>query len=208
MQRVVLMLLVILTLMAFWYMTKPEPPMTDLQAEQVSWDQFWLNHLEPQLPVAASFALPLFPPDGEGAYVKRSFRERQSLGEDWDLEPGSKEKNPAVEAAADGLVILADDFGAVWGKVVIILHRMPDGAQWPAVESMYANLQNLQVHKGDIVTKGTPIGTLGSTPVSVTPELHFEIRTEPGHMLGPGEADLAEGWTNPTKFIEEHKDGK
>ncbi|MDR0534270.1 MAG: M23 family metallopeptidase [Verrucomicrobiales bacterium] len=205
MQRVVLMLVVLVTLVAFWRMTRPEPPMTDLQAEQLTWDQFWLTYLEPQLPVAGGFALPLFPPDGSGAYVKRSFRERQNLGEDWDLEPGRPEKNPAVNAVADGLVILADDFGAVWGKVVIILHRMPNGAPWPAVESMYANLQTLQVHKGDIVTKGAPLGTLGSTPVSATPELHFEIRTELGHMLGPGEADLAEGWVNPTKFIEEHK---
>ena len=205
MQRILLVILVLLTLLVFWHMTKPEPPMTDLQAEQQTWEQFWVNNLEPQLPVAATFSLPLFPPDGVGAYVKRSFREKQNLGEDWDLEPGRSEKNPTVHVVADGLVILSDDFGAVWGKVVIVLHRMPNGAPWPAVESMYANLQSLQVHKGDMVAKGQVIGELGSTPVSIAPELHFEIRTELGHMLGPGEADLAEGWANPTKFIEEHK---
>jgi murein DD-endopeptidase MepM/ murein hydrolase activator NlpD len=206
MQRVFLAVLVMLVLGGFWWATRPEPPMTELQAEQIPWDQFWLSCLEPQLPVAGTFSLPLFPPGGDGAYVKRGFRERQNLGEDWALEPGKADKDATVSAVADGVVILADDFGAVWGKVVILLHRMPAGAPWPAVESMYANMAVLKVRKGDIIAKGTPIGSLGPTQVAAVPELRFEIRTELGHMLGPGEADLAEGWINPTKFIEERKD--
>jgi murein DD-endopeptidase MepM/ murein hydrolase activator NlpD len=201
MLRVFSAVLVLLVLGGFWWATRP----AELPAEQISWDQFWLSYLEPQLPVAGTFSLPLFPPSGNGAYVKRGFRERQNLGEDWALEPGKAAGDVTVVAVADGVVILADDLGAVWGKVVILLHRMPDGAPWPAVESMYANMAALKVSKGDIIAKGTPVGTLGPTQVAAVPELHFEIRTELGYMLGPGEAGLAEGWVNPAKFIEEWK---
>ncbi|MDR1305494.1 MAG: M23 family metallopeptidase [Verrucomicrobiales bacterium] len=193
--------IVVLAVGGFWWRTEPVPPPVELPTNPVPWEQFWRQYLAPTLPVAAAFALPLFPPDGVGAYVRRGFGERQNLGEDWALEPGRQAGAVTVSAVADGVVILADDFGAVWGKVVIMLHRLPDGAPWPAVESMYANLASLRARRGDRLTKGAPVGTLGDGSATATPELHFEIRTELGRLLGPGEGDWAEGWVSPSKFI-------
>jgi murein DD-endopeptidase MepM/ murein hydrolase activator NlpD len=208
MQRLFITLPVVLALAGFWRFTMPAPPPAELPAEPVSWEQFWSADLAPALPVAARFELPLFPPDGAGAYVKRGFREGKNLGEDWVLEPGTPAAAVTVGAVADGVVILADDFGAVWGRVVIILHRMPAGSPWPAVESMYANLATLAVGKGDLVGRGRVIGTLGATPISPAPELHWEIRAGLGHQLGPGEAEEAGDWIHPTRFIEEYRGGK
>ena len=57
--------------------------------------------------------------------------------------------------------------------------------------SSYAHLSTMAVKKGDTITAGQKIGTVGSTGASTGPHLHFEIRVNgtpynPRHWVGDG----------------------
>jgi lipoprotein NlpD len=73
-----------------------------------------------------------------------------------------------VNAAAGGTVVFAGDEVRGLGNLVIINHG--DG-----FITAYAHNQTLLVKKGDKVTKGQQIATLGQTATS-SPRLHFEVR--------------------------------
>lgn len=74
-----------------------------------------------------------------------------------------------VQAAADGTVIYAGDEIQVHGGLVLINH----GDGWITA---YANLDRLDVERGDRVRRGQPIGASGDTGLAPQPQLHFEIR--------------------------------
>ncbi len=81
------------------------------------------------------------------------------------------EEGTDVLAVADGTVEAITDNG-MFGRTVIILHN-------GGVRSIYSNLaEGTEVAIGDNVTKGTPIGRVGSTATAEAlekPHLHFEI---------------------------------
>ena len=56
-----------------------------------------------------------------------------------------------------------------YGRAVVIRH---DGAY----TTLYAHAQTLKVRKGENVTKGTVIATVGTSGRSTGPHLHFEVR--------------------------------
>ena len=72
-----------------------------------------------------------------------------------------------VKAAMDGKV-LATGFNGTYGNYIIISH--PGGYQ-----TMYAHLNTYTVRKGDSLSQGTQIGTVGNTGYSTGPHLHFAI---------------------------------
>lgn len=88
-----------------------------------------------------------------------------------------------IHAAADGVVLLAstsvDPQGhpVGYGTYVVIGH--PDG-----FVTLYAHLDGVTVHPGDLVHQGQVIGLEGSTGWSTGPHLHFEIR-HLGDLLDP-----------------------
>lgn len=81
------------------------------------------------------------------------------------------EEGTDVLAVADGTVEAITDNG-MFGRTVIILHN-------GGVRSIYSNLaEGTEVAIGDNVTKGTPVGKVGSTAAAEAlekPHLHFEI---------------------------------
>lgn len=92
-----------------------------------------------------------------------------------------------LDIAADwGTPILAADEGEVlkaywnaegYGGLVVLAH--PSG-----YETWYGHLSNLGVEPGKHVTRGEPIGRMGSTGYSTGSHLHFEVRQN-GELRDP-----------------------
>ena len=92
-----------------------------------------------------------------------------------------------LDIAADwGTPILAADEGEVlkaywnaegYGGLVVLAH--PSG-----YETWYGHLSNLGVEPGEHVTRGEPIGRMGSTGYSTGSHLHFEVRQN-GELRDP-----------------------
>jgi len=82
----------------------------------------------------------------------------------------------SVKSIAAGEVVLADNVGT-YGPTVIVQHGGGD-------YSVYGSLQNIGVRRGQQVTKGQIIGTVGATDPELPPHLHFEIRPQ-GRAIDP-----------------------
>jgi len=80
-----------------------------------------------------------------------------------------------VSAVHDGLVAFAGSFGG-FGNLVIVDHG---GQNF----SLYGNLLEMSVTKGDRVERGQPIGGVGLAPAGSS-ELHFELRID-GQSVDP-----------------------
>ncbi len=93
---------------------------------------------------------------------------------------GSGVEIPAAEGASitsvhDGVVAFAGAFGG-FGNLVIVEHG-------PQNFSLYGNLLEMSVNKGDHVERGQPLGTVGLAPAG-SAELHFELRID-GQSVDP-----------------------
>jgi murein DD-endopeptidase MepM/ murein hydrolase activator NlpD len=103
------------------------------------------------------------------------------------LSQGYRYDHRAVDiAAVQGTPITAADRGVVvragwndqgYGRFVVIDHQID-------YVTLYAHLDRILVHEGDIVGQGQVIGTVGSTGNSTGPHLHFEIR-DFGRLTNP-----------------------
>ena len=75
-----------------------------------------------------------------------------------------------VRAPSDGRVVLADYSGGYGNKVV-----MDHGF---GVSTVFAHASELLVKKGDIVKKGDPLASVGSTGSSTGPHVHYEVHVD------------------------------
>ena len=112
--------------------------------------------------------------DERGMFISMPFGYVQSPASDYVREHAGVDF-PApigtpVLAAADGTVTDAD-FNAGYGNYVIIEHA--DG-----FSTVYAHMDEILCEKGQEVTQGDEIGTVGSTGRSTGPHLHFELRLD------------------------------
>jgi len=82
-----------------------------------------------------------------------------------------------VYAADDGAITYAEWAQTGYGYTVIIDHG--DGRQ-----SWYNHLKGTLLPAGNVVSRGTPIGQVGSTGHSTGPHLHFELRIN-GERVNP-----------------------
>ena len=73
-----------------------------------------------------------------------------------------------VRATADGTVVFSGWEGS-FGRVVRVQHRF-------GIQTVYAHLARLSVKKGDYVTSGDILGSMGSSGRSDGAHLHYEIR--------------------------------
>jgi len=80
----------------------------------------------------------------------------------------------SVFAASGGVVKTAESLEG-WGNLVIIEHS-------ETYTSHYSHLDGFKVKKGDKVTKGQIVATVGSTGRSTGPHLHYEVRIEGTHV--------------------------
>jgi septal ring factor EnvC (AmiA/AmiB activator) len=85
------------------------------------------------------------------------------------------EDGASVTAARDGTVAYADVF-AGFGQLIILDHG---GKTY----SLYGHLATMTVVRGDKVTRGQAVGTVGRTPTG-EPALYFELRID-GRPVDP-----------------------
>jgi murein DD-endopeptidase MepM/ murein hydrolase activator NlpD len=79
----------------------------------------------------------------------------------------SAPQGTVVWAAMDGKVS-ALGYNATYGNFIILSHA-------GGFQTMYAHLYSFSVKKGDTVSKGKQIGTVGNTGYSTGPHLHFAV---------------------------------
>lgn len=93
-------------------------------------------------------------------------------------------RGTAVRAADGGVVAYVGDDLKSYGNLVLLRHE--NG--WMTA---YSHLNKALVSRGDTITRGQAIGTIGSTGSVDSPQLHFEIRQgnkalDPQRYLGTG----------------------
>jgi murein DD-endopeptidase MepM/ murein hydrolase activator NlpD len=130
--------------------------------------------------VADGFDLPVGKPNGEGYYRSRGYRANGHLGEDWNGKGGGDtDLGAPVYTIANGIVVLAQNFGHGWGNVVIVRHVYEELGELRQVDSLYAHLDRILVRHGQTLRRGHPIGTIGTAGGLYEAHLHFELRKDP-----------------------------
>lgn len=132
----------------------------------------------------------LLPPDTKfwrpqiQGYITSEFGYRKNpLGSGTQYHPAldmsnSDKYNTKIYAVASGKVAktFSDKYG---GNQVVIHHRIFNGSTYSNYTSTYLHLAKILVKDGDLVTKDTAIGIMGTTGNSTGPHLHLSIST--GH---------------------------
>lgn len=83
----------------------------------------------------------------------------------------------AIQATGNGKVVKIEKRRFGYGNNVKIDHGY-------GYTTLYAHMHTIDVKKGDIVTKGQMIGTVGSTGTSTAPHLHYEVHLN-GKAVNP-----------------------
>ncbi|MCB9029451.1 MAG: M23 family metallopeptidase [Deltaproteobacteria bacterium] len=75
-----------------------------------------------------------------------------------------------VEAANNGEVLFADELGA-YGRTVILDHGI-------GIATIYSQLDEMRVNVGDLVERGSVIGSVGDSGLALKPSVYYEIRIQ------------------------------
>lgn len=78
-------------------------------------------------------------------------------------------KGSPVKAAENGVVVYAGNELRGSGNLILVRHES-------RYMTAYAHLDEFLIRRGQIVKRGQPIGTVGSTGSVSSPQLHFEVR--------------------------------
>jgi murein DD-endopeptidase MepM/ murein hydrolase activator NlpD len=82
-----------------------------------------------------------------------------------------------VLAVVEGIVAYAGDSLRGYGNAAILDHG-------GGITTLYGHLRDIRVKSGEVVSRGTVIGTVGRTGNATTSHLHFEIRID-GRSVDP-----------------------
>jgi murein DD-endopeptidase MepM/ murein hydrolase activator NlpD len=189
------------------------------------------RYLKTDYAPADGFDFPVGNTDGKGSYVDKStgkrydgwkistrFAEEYDLGvhpgEDWNgTGGGDTDLGQDVFAVANGRVVVAENFGRLWGNIVIIEHVFYENNQKRRIRSVYVHLQEIKVRKGGDVRRRQIIGSIGQDPEKLyPPHLHFELRWNanlpPTYWASSDGKDAAwvrQHYAAPTEFINSHR---
>jgi len=97
---------------------------------------------------------------------------KMHTGVDLTAPPGTK-----IHAAGDGIVFKAGGSAGGYGNIVKINHGF-------GYVTFYAHMKEIFVRPGQRVKRGDVIGTVGSTGLSTSPHLHYEVRIN-GNPVNP-----------------------
>jgi murein DD-endopeptidase MepM/ murein hydrolase activator NlpD len=161
--------------------------------------------------LANDFEFPVGGKYAEGYYIAQKFGvengrfgNRFHLGEDWNfVAGGDSDYASPIYSISDGVVSLTANYGGGWGKVIRIVHKLPNSQNNSSLylESLYAHLYTIEVEPGQIVRKGEWIGSIGDAGGKYPAHLHFELRNQKDAPLGGGYAFSLDGYIAPTKFL-------
>jgi len=123
--------------------------------------QFWFRQIPSGKPVR-------YKRIGSRFGIRRHpFRRRR-----WEFHKGidlSARVGTKVVSTADGLVVSAVHSNRGYGNVIILQHNF-------GFSTLYGHLHKIYVTPGQYVKKGEAIGEVGSTGLSTSPHLHYEVR--------------------------------
>ena len=158
--------------------------------------------------LADGFDFPVGKPDASGYRKARGYVPNGHLGEDWNgTGGGDSDLGDPIYSIARGVVILSENVRVGWGNCIIVRHayRDTDGVI-KLVDSLYGHLHERKAKVGDVVDRGTLVGTMGSNFGQYPVHLHFEIRKN--LQIGMNRGKFARdnsNYYNPTPFIQAHR---
>jgi len=157
--------------------------------------------------VADGFDFPVGKPDAQGYYKARGFRSHGHMGEDWDgIRGGDTDLHDPIYCIGDGIVVFARDCKMGWGNVIIVRHSYREGGSIKNVDSFYGHVDTMLVHRGQVVSRGQQIATIGNAHGLYDAHLHLELRKN--IEIGMSRAKFAQDSSNyfdPTQFINAHR---
>jgi murein DD-endopeptidase MepM/ murein hydrolase activator NlpD len=157
--------------------------------------------------IADGFDFPVGRPEGEGYYKARGFRPGGHVGEDWDgVRGGDTDLRDPIYCVGDGIVVFARDVHLGWGNVIIVRHAYRENGNVRYVDSLYGHLNSMLVSRGQRVSRGQQIATMGTAHGQYDAHLHFEIRKnlEIGMSRSKFQKDFS-NYYDPTQFINSHR---
>ena len=157
--------------------------------------------------IADGFDFPVGKPEAEGYYKARGFRPGGHVGEDWDgVRGGDTDLRDPIYSIGDGIVVFARDVHLGWGNVVIVRHAYREGGNVKYVDALYGHLNTMLVSRGQRVSRGQQIATMGTAHGQYDAHLHFEIRKN--LEIGMSRSKFQKDFSNyyaPTQFINSHR---
>ena len=157
--------------------------------------------------IADGFDFPVGKPEAEGYYKARGFRQGGHVGEDWDgVRGGDTDLRDPIYSIGDGIVVFARDVHLGWGNVIIVRHAYRDNGNVRYVDALYGHLNTMLVGRGQRVSRGQQIATMGTAHGQYDAHLHFEIRKnlEIGMSRSKFQKDFS-NYFDPTHFINSHR---
>jgi murein DD-endopeptidase MepM/ murein hydrolase activator NlpD len=157
--------------------------------------------------IADGFDFPVGKPEAEGYYKARGFRSGGHLGEDWDgVRGGDTDLRDPIYSIGDGIVVFARDVHLGWGNVIIVRHAYRDSGNVRYIDALYGHLNTMLVGRGQRVSRGQQIATMGTAHGQYDAHLHFEIRKnlEIGMSRSKFQKDFS-NYFDPTQFINSHR---
>lgn len=84
-------------------------------------------------------------------------------------------KGSVIKSPANGIVALVHQDMFYTGKTMMINHGL-------GLSTVYAHMDSISVREGEVVKKGTPIGTVGATGRVTGPHLHWGMTWKSTHL--------------------------
>ena len=157
--------------------------------------------------IADGFDFPVGKPEAEGYYKARGFRAGGHVGEDWDgIRGGDTDLKDPIYSIGDGIVVFARDVHLGWGNVIIVRHAYRDGGMVKYIDALYGHLNTMLVGRGQKVSRGQQIATMGTAHGQYDAHLHFEIRKnlEIGMSRSKFQRDFS-NYYDPSQFVASHR---
>ena len=157
--------------------------------------------------IADGFDFPVGKPEAEGYYKARGFRQGGHVGEDWDgTRGGDTDLRDPIYSIGDGIVVFARDVHLGWGNVIIVRHAYRENGTVKYVDALYGHLNTMLVGRGQKVSRGQQIATMGNAHGQYDAHLHFEIRKnlEIGMSRSKFQKDFS-NYYDPSQFVASHR---